>query len=79
VATDTLVHNQILDARCAILTSPDPGGFAAGIVSALTDGGLVERTAAAAAGLLETSYHPDRRGESYRRLLALAQAARGTA
>jgi glycosyltransferase involved in cell wall biosynthesis len=40
VATDTLVHNQLLTTECAILTRPDAAGFADGVVSALTDTAL---------------------------------------
>ena len=37
VATDTLVHNQLLDRRCSILTMPDAAGLAQGLIKALTD------------------------------------------
>jgi glycosyltransferase involved in cell wall biosynthesis len=37
VATDTLVHNQLLDVSCAILTGATPEKFAEGVVTALTD------------------------------------------
>jgi len=37
VATDTLVHNQLLDHKCAILTAPDHFALAQGLVKALTD------------------------------------------
>ncbi|HEV7714114.1 MAG TPA: glycosyltransferase [Steroidobacteraceae bacterium] len=37
VATNTLVHNQLLDDRCAILTAPNAAGIADGLVTALTD------------------------------------------
>lgn len=37
VATDTLVHNQLLDDKCAILTPPTAAGFAQGLIVALTD------------------------------------------
>jgi glycosyltransferase involved in cell wall biosynthesis len=37
VATDTLVHNQLLDGSCAILTGATPEKFADGVVTALTD------------------------------------------
>lgn len=40
VATDTLVHNQLLTAECAILTTPDAAGLADGLVRALTDPAL---------------------------------------
>ena len=50
VATDTLVHNQLLTADCAILTAPDAAGLADGLVRALTDTAL-------AAQLTEGSKH----------------------
>ena len=37
VATDTLVHNQLLDDKCAILTAPNAAGIAEGLVIALTN------------------------------------------
>ncbi|MEJ1960414.1 MAG: glycosyltransferase family 4 protein [Gammaproteobacteria bacterium] len=37
VATNTLVHNQLLDDKCAILTTPDAAGIAEGLVVALTN------------------------------------------
>lgn len=74
VATDCPVHNQILDHECAILTAPDAESFAAGIVSALSDPERVRSLVAGAGRILESRYHPDRRQESYRRLLAHAGA-----
>jgi glycosyltransferase involved in cell wall biosynthesis len=43
VATDTLVHNQLLTDECAILTRPDAAGFAEGLVAALTDTALTAK------------------------------------
>lgn len=43
VATDTLVHNQLLSADCAILTTPDGEGLARGLILALTDAALAVR------------------------------------
>jgi glycosyltransferase involved in cell wall biosynthesis len=43
VATDTLVHNQLLTSECAILTRPDAIGLADGLVLALTDAALAAR------------------------------------
>jgi glycosyltransferase involved in cell wall biosynthesis len=40
VATDTLVHNQLLTPDCAILTPPDAAGLADGLVRALTNTAL---------------------------------------
>jgi glycosyltransferase involved in cell wall biosynthesis len=45
VATDTLVHNQLLTNECAILTRPDAAGFADGVVAALTDTALTAQVA----------------------------------
>ncbi|HEX4268818.1 MAG TPA: glycosyltransferase [Steroidobacteraceae bacterium] len=45
VATDTLVHNQLLTDECAILTRPDAAGFAEGLVAALTDTALTAKVA----------------------------------
>jgi glycosyltransferase involved in cell wall biosynthesis len=47
VATDTPVHNQLLDSSCAILTEPSAEKFADGVVAALTD---AERRAQVVAG-----------------------------
>jgi glycosyltransferase involved in cell wall biosynthesis len=43
VATDTLVHNQLLSNECAILTRPDAAGLAEGLIAALTDTDLTAR------------------------------------
>jgi glycosyltransferase involved in cell wall biosynthesis len=45
VATDTLVHNQLLTPDCAVLTSPDAEGLADGMVRALTDTALIAELA----------------------------------
>ncbi len=37
VATNTLVHNQLLDEQCSILTAPNAQGIADGLVEALTN------------------------------------------
>ena len=37
VATNTLVHNQLLDRECAILTAPTAEGIAQGLIKAMTD------------------------------------------
>jgi glycosyltransferase involved in cell wall biosynthesis len=41
VATNTLVHNQLLDEKCAILTPPNADGIADGLITALTDSARV--------------------------------------
>ncbi len=45
VATDTLVHNQLLTNECAILTQPDAAGLADGLVAGLTDTALTAQVA----------------------------------
>jgi glycosyltransferase involved in cell wall biosynthesis len=52
VATDTLVHNQLLTNECAILTQPDAAGFADGLVAALTDTTLTAQVAEGSARAL---------------------------
>jgi len=52
VATDTLVHNQLLTTECAILTRPDAVGFADGVVAALTDTTLTAQVTAGSARAL---------------------------
>lgn len=52
VATDTLVHNQLLSSECAILTRPDAEGLADGLVLALTDEPLVTRVTEGSARVL---------------------------
>lgn len=47
VATDTLVHNQLLTHDCAILTRPDAPGLGDGLVLALTNTALAARLSAA--------------------------------
>jgi glycosyltransferase involved in cell wall biosynthesis len=52
VATDTLVHNQLLTPESAILTPPDAAGLADGLTLALTDAALTERLAQESARVL---------------------------
>lgn len=52
VATDTLVHNQLLTNECAILTPPDAAGLAEGLVAALTDTALTAKVTEGAEGAL---------------------------
>jgi glycosyltransferase involved in cell wall biosynthesis len=68
VATDRPIHNQILDERCAILTEPDPGSLAEGIISALRDRPRVERITQGASELLKSDYSPARRAQAYEEL-----------
>ncbi len=69
VATDSLVHNQLLDSRCSILTPPDPEGLAAGILTALLDAARREEVVRGAQEILRTEYGDERRQAAYRELL----------
>jgi glycosyltransferase involved in cell wall biosynthesis len=77
VATDCPIHDQILDARCAILVAPTAEGLAHGIVSALRDAALAERVVRGAEQVLRDEYGPERREAAYAELVAGIAAARG--
>lgn len=68
VATDTLVHNQLLDSSTAILTSPTPQDFAAGVITALTDSARVAQVVAGAAGFLRNYCSFEARQNAYQEL-----------
>jgi glycosyltransferase involved in cell wall biosynthesis len=75
VATDTLVHNQLLDRHCSILTPADAAGLARGLVQALGD---AESGAAVVRGAQEflVSYcSKSARDAAYERLFAAATKA----
>ena len=75
VATDTLVHNQILTERCAILTPPHAAGFAEGVVAALTDPERVAKTLAEATQVVASYCSPTARDAAYADVIAAASAA----
>jgi glycosyltransferase involved in cell wall biosynthesis len=75
VATDTLVHNQLLTQQCAILTPPDAQGLAKGLVIALTDPTRTGPLAQAAAQLLAQYCSPAARDAAYADMLAAVAAA----
>ena len=75
VATDTLVHNQILTEKSAILTSPDAHGLAAGLVTALTDPARVAEVVTGAGKLLGRYSSKTDRDEAYQTVLHAAQVA----
>ncbi len=56
VATRLLTHTQVLNDEIAILTPPDPVGFAAGILSAIDDPERARAIGANARRLAETKY-----------------------
>jgi glycosyltransferase involved in cell wall biosynthesis len=75
VATDTLVHNQILNAQCAILTPPDADGIANGVVTALTDPERVARVLAEATEVVASYCSSTARDAAYADVIAAANAA----
>jgi hypothetical protein len=83
VATDTLVHNQLLTEKSAILTAPTAEGLAAGLVTALTDPARVAEVTAGAAKLLGRYSSKAERDAAYdavlhaARVAALARVRRG--
>jgi glycosyltransferase involved in cell wall biosynthesis len=75
VATDTLVHNQLLTEKSAILTPPSAAGLAAGLVTALTDPVRVAEVVAGAGKLLGRYSSKTERDEAYQTVLDAAQVA----
>ena len=75
VATDTLVHNQLLTHECAILTRPDAAGFADGVVTALTDTELTAKVAEGSARALAKLCCPSTRDAAYEEIAAAVLAA----
>ncbi len=75
VATDTMVHNQFLTDKSAILTPPDPRGLAAGLVRALTDPARVAEVTAGAAKLLGRYSNKAERDAAYEAVLQAARVA----
>jgi glycosyltransferase involved in cell wall biosynthesis len=78
VATDTLVHNQLLDATTSILTQPTPQSLADGIVVALTDPGRVSQVVKAAAEFLRIYCSAEARRRAYRALADQLKPASAT-
>ncbi len=75
VATDTLVHNQLLTNECAILTRPDAAGLADGIVAALTDTALTAKVAAGSERALARLCCKATRDAAYEEIAAAVRAA----
>jgi glycosyltransferase involved in cell wall biosynthesis len=75
VATDTLVHNQLLTHKSAILTLPTPEQFAEGLVVALTDRHRVAEVTAGAAKLLGRYSSKAERDAAYDAVLDAARVA----
>lgn len=75
VATDTLVHNQLLTGDCAILTRPDAAGLADGLVLALTDTALAARTVEASERVLNRLCCKSSRDTAYEEIAAAIRGA----
>ena len=59
VATRLLTHTQVLDDAVAILTPPDPDGFAEGILAGIRDPARARTVGERARQLAETKYSYD--------------------
>ncbi|HEV7136957.1 MAG TPA: glycosyltransferase [Steroidobacteraceae bacterium] len=75
VATDTLVHNQLLTGECAILTRPDAAGLADGLVLALTDAALAARLKDAGGRVLARLCSKSAREAAYDEIVSAVRAA----
>jgi glycosyltransferase involved in cell wall biosynthesis len=75
VATDTLVHNQLLTHKSAILTPPDAPGLAGGLITALTDPVRVAETIKSACTLLGRYSSKAERDAAYDAVLNAARVA----
>src|SRR5258708_26475886 len=78
VATNPLVHTQLLTEKCAILTRPDAAGLAEGLIVALTDSARVSELTAEAARLLGHYCSKPVRDAAYAEIIAAATAAKGS-
>jgi glycosyltransferase involved in cell wall biosynthesis len=71
VATDTLVHNQLLDSSCAFLTPPHAQGLAEGIVEALSDAERCNAVTVGARRFLHVYCSDQARQAAYSRLFRM--------
>jgi glycosyltransferase involved in cell wall biosynthesis len=76
VATNTLVHNQLLDDKCAILTAPNAEGIAEGLIIALTDTQRVAEVVSEAQGFLRRYCSQPARDAAYGGLFAAVATAK---
>jgi glycosyltransferase involved in cell wall biosynthesis len=76
VATNTLVHNQLLDDQCAILTAPNSEGIADGLITALTDEKRVADVVHEAQGFLRRYCSQPARDAAYGGLFAAVATAK---
>jgi glycosyltransferase involved in cell wall biosynthesis len=79
VATDTLVHNQLLDASCSILTTADSAGLGNGLIKALTDRAAVAVVVEEAGKFLQRFGSKPARDEAYNQLFAAVAGPRRAA
>ncbi|HZT03242.1 MAG TPA: glycosyltransferase [Steroidobacteraceae bacterium] len=77
VATDTLVHNQLLTRECAILTRPDATGLADGLTLALTDPALAARLTQGSRRVLAQLCCQSARDAAYQEIASAVVAAGG--
>jgi glycosyltransferase involved in cell wall biosynthesis len=75
VATDTLVHNQLLDSSNAILTGPTPQQFAEGVIIALNDPARGAQVVYGARVFLSTYCSAEARRSAYQALANRLQQA----
>jgi glycosyltransferase involved in cell wall biosynthesis len=68
VATNTVVHTQLLDSSRAILTDPSPQRFAEGVIAGLTDARQVAQVVQGARAFLQTYCSAEARQRAYRAL-----------
>jgi glycosyltransferase involved in cell wall biosynthesis len=76
VATNTLVHNQLLNDQCAVLTPPNAEGIAQGLIKAITDQVAAANVVREAALFLERYGSKAARDIAYETLFAAAGFAR---
>ena len=76
VATNTLVHNQLLDEQCSILTAPNAKGIADGLVEALTNPTRVEDVVREAQSFLRRYCSQPARDAAYGGLFAAVAATK---
>jgi len=78
VATNTLVHTQLLSDGCAILTPSDAAGLAKGLIVGLTYSLLVSKLTAEAARVLGHYCSKPARDAAYAEIIAAATAAQAS-
>ena len=74
VATDCLIHNQLLDHSFSILAQPDPDSLGKGIIQALVDRDHVNALIHEARRVLEDRFSPDANQAAYRELFRIIES-----